>query len=309
MMKGLELCEQYFREKGLPLFKREFPALVERMAVGLVGDGSDCFGFDDEISRDHDWGPGFCIWLNQKDFRSRARDLKKVLQKIPDGFKGFEPRRTSNWGEERVGVFEIGEFFATFTGLTRMPGTNDEWMMIPENSLAACTNGRVFHDPLGEYTSWRNSLLNFYPEDVRLKKIAARCMTCGQSGQYNFPRCIKRNEFFAAQYAETKFCADMISMVFLLNRKYSPFYKWMHRALTELPLLGAWTFDMVSRLVATCDYNMKEDIMEAMSRMLIKTMLDLGLSGSSSTFLVDHGPEVQARIKDPALRSRNVWVG
>jgi hypothetical protein len=309
MMKGLELCEQYFREQGLPIFKRNFPSLIGRMAAGLVGNGSDCFGFDDEISRDHDWGPGFCIWLNQCDYRLFSQDIEEALQKLPAGFKGFSSRNSSIWGEKRVGVFETGDFYSTFIGLTRIPETNDEWMSIPENNLAACTNGRIFHDPFGEFTSLRNSLLDFYPEDVRLKKIAARCMSSGQSGQYNFPRCCKRKDFFAAQYAETKFCSDIISIVFLFNRKYSPFYKWMHRALPDLKLLGTWMFHMISKLVTIRDITVKEEIIEEMSLALIETIRNSDLSSSNSTFLADHGPEILTRIQDPILKSKDVWVG
>jgi hypothetical protein len=308
-MKGLELCENYFREEGLSLFNRDFSFLIDRMAVGLVGDGSDCFGFDDEFSRDHDWGPGFCIWLNESDYRSFSQDLEAALQRLPSNFRGYGPRSVSVWGSDRIGVFEISEFYSRFIGLKRIPATLDEWLIIPENNLATCTNGRVFHDPLGEFTSWRKSLLGFYPEDVRLKKIAARCMTCGQSGQYNYPRCLKRKEFFAAQYAETKFCSDIISMVFLLNRKYSPFYKWMLRALKSLDLLGAWTYNMISRLVAGRNYNIKEQIIEEMSLKLIEEIRDQDLSRSNSTFLADHGPEVLSRIQNTDLKKRNVWVG
>ncbi|MCK7509469.1 MAG: DUF4037 domain-containing protein [Desulfobacterales bacterium] len=54
--------------------------------------------------------------------------------------------------------------------------------MVPESALAAATNGKVFNDPLGEFTLIRNRLLHFYPDDVRLKKMAARCMTIGPVG-------------------------------------------------------------------------------------------------------------------------------
>ena len=64
-MKGLELSKRYYEEYGQAMIQRHFRQYEERIAAGLVGMGSECFGFDDEISRDHDWGPAFCIWLNK----------------------------------------------------------------------------------------------------------------------------------------------------------------------------------------------------------------------------------------------------
>ena len=52
---------------GAPELKARFPELMSRAAVGLSGQGSDCLGFDDEFSRDHDYGPGFLIWLSDED--------------------------------------------------------------------------------------------------------------------------------------------------------------------------------------------------------------------------------------------------
>jgi hypothetical protein len=308
-MQGVELAERYFEEVGFPLLRREFAPHLDRVAAGLVGDGSECFGFDDSISRDHDWGPGFCLWLSRRDYDEIGEELQAALDGLPKVFEGCGPRQLSKWGEGRVGVFEISAFYQRFLGMDRPPKELHTWLLLPENSLAACTNGKVFRDPLGEFTEWREALKAFYPEDVRRKKIAARCMTIGQAGQYNLPRCIRRGEGFAAQYAETKFCADVISVVFLLNRRYTPFYKWMHRAVADLPILGSWICDRIAGLITEPDFGRKEEGVEEICAALIQEFRRQRLSEHPSTFLPDHGPVIQETIRDASLRKRNVWVG
>ena len=58
-MNGLELSEKFYIEYGVPMLQNEFSHLESVVAVGLMGSGSECFGYDDEISRDHDFDPGF----------------------------------------------------------------------------------------------------------------------------------------------------------------------------------------------------------------------------------------------------------
>ncbi|PJA48126.1 MAG: hypothetical protein CO171_08110 [Syntrophobacterales bacterium CG_4_9_14_3_um_filter_49_8] len=308
-MKGLELAESYYLACGVPMIQEKFAPYADRIAAGLVGDGSECLGFDDEISQDHDWGPGFCLWLVEEDFQAIGNALNDALSKLPPTFGGYGPRQTSEWGAGRVGAFEISRFYCNFIGVNCIPTDLNQWLFIPEDFLSACTNGKVFHDPLGEFTRWRNTLLAFYPEDVRLKKIASRCMTTAQSGQYNLKRCVQRKEYFAAQYAETKFCADVISLIFLLNKRYTPFYKWMHRALKSLPLLGEFVHVRITDIVISNDYEEKISIVENICISIIDELRKQGLSDAESSFLLDHGPQIQSKIQDKQLRERNVWVG
>ena len=67
-MKGLELSQRYYEAYGREMIERIDPALLARVSVGLCGEGSQCFGFDDQISQDHDFAPGFCVWLSEEDF-------------------------------------------------------------------------------------------------------------------------------------------------------------------------------------------------------------------------------------------------
>jgi len=303
-MNGLDLAEAYYHTHGAPMIAGRFGAFAPRLAVGLVGPGSECFGFDDDLSRDHDWGPGFCIWLTADDFDAIGAGLQQAYESLPETFKGFGPRVASPGEEARTGVGRISAFYQAYTGLDRVPESLDDWLSIPELSLATCTNGKIFADPLGEFSRWRSALLDFYPEDVRLKKMASRCMTAAQAGQYNFERSLKRREYFAVQYAETKFCADVISLVFLLNKRYTPFYKWMHRGVRQLPVLGERIHLMITTLVEKTGLKAKAAVIEDICACLIEQLRREGLSDSDSDFLLDHAHSIHIRIADPHLRER-----
>ncbi len=314
-MKGLELAERYFFAVGAPMIQERFPEHQGRLAAGLVGMGSECFGFDDEISRDHDWGPAFCLWLTKADYEAIGTRVQVEFDNLPKSFAGFGPREESAWGRGRSGVFEIGQFYKQFIGLDHPPKSLREWRFIPEANLATATNGRVFSDPLGDFTAFRERLRAFYPEDIRLKKLASRCMTIAQEGQYNYLRCVRRREYVAAHWNEAKFISDLISLVFLLNREYRPFPKWMHRGMQKLPILGAVLYDRLLQLVTLSEgaigqtpYEKKAGLMEEMCQLAIQELRREGLSNSPSDFLLHHGPVIQSRIHDPEIRAIDVWA-
>ena len=190
-MKGLELCKSYYENIGKPELFRIFPEVMGRAAAGLSGQGSDCLGLDDEFSRDHDFGPGFILWLTDADYEKFGAALQAAYDELPKQYLGFE-RRPTHTGAQRVGVMRTSDFYRYYIGCPGVPDSLMRWVRIQEHFLATCTSGEVFEDGLGEFSAVRNGLLPCYPEDVRLKKLAARAATMAQSGQYNFPRLMRR---------------------------------------------------------------------------------------------------------------------
>ena len=68
-MKGLDEAQLFYERYGKQMIETQFAECVDRVATGLVGHGSECFGFDDEISTDHDFEPGFSLWITDEDER------------------------------------------------------------------------------------------------------------------------------------------------------------------------------------------------------------------------------------------------
>ena len=238
-MKGLELSKEYYKSFGEPMLRERFPELFDKIAVGLCGSGSECFGFDDDISRDHDMEPGFCIFLPSEDIvdRRSAFLLERAYSQLPKEFGGLKRSLMAPAGGRRMGPVRTADFFAARTGLDHVPQSFSEWLSIPEYALAEAVNGEIFYDGLGEFSAVREALKSM-PEDVRLKKLAGRLIMMSQSGKYNFERCTRHGELAAAQLAVNEFVQHALHAAFLLNKCYAPFYKWVFRALKKLPQLS-----------------------------------------------------------------------
>ena len=295
---GLNLARQYYEEVGLPMLQRSFPDLLSLPAAGRVGEGSECFGFDDHLSRDHDFGPGFCIWVEDALWAECGHALQEAYWSLPATFSDCCRPSSKNFAS-RVGPMPISRFYAQFLGRSTVPQTESEWFSIPQEPLAVCTNGEVFSDPRGIFTEIRTQLLSYYPEEVRLKKLAAHCALAAQAGQYNFPRCLKRGEHSAAIWTLSQFLYHYTAAVFLLNRRYMPFGKWAFHAMQQLPVLGAATAPILESLspeppeVGTS--------IETVCHMMIFELQKQGLSDASGSFLLSHADSIQQHLTHPLL--------
>lgn len=303
-MTGLELSRAYYKEACKPILQARLGKEYDRLAVGLVGNGSECYGFDDALSQDHDFGPRFFIWLTDSDADTIGADVCAALEAVPMRFGGYECFRGGEYaGAGRQGVFRIGRYYQMMLGINHVPETIDEWRTLGEVNLSIATNGEVFEDGLGEFSAFRATLKQGFPEDLRRKKLAAACSFAAQTGQYNYSRCLRRGERVAARLCEAQFMESAMRIVYLLNHSYRPFYKWIHRGLLDLPLLGTEIHCLMKKLLGAEGEEEHIQWIEKISFLIIEELRRQNLSESSSDFLLDHGIQIQKHIQDPTLHA------
>ena len=312
-MKGLELAKAYYETCGRPMLEEQFPQLLDRIAIGLTGSGSECFGYDDELSADHDFEPGFIIFLpDEEEIDSRtAFRLERAYSSLPKEFMGYSRSRVAPVGGARHGVIRISDFLMEKTGTPDGHLTPDQWLRIPSEALAEAVNGQIWHDGAGQISSIRKEL-GTWPEDIRLKKLAGSLLLMGQAGQYNYLRCVKRGETGAAQLAVFEFVRACMDCVFLLNKVYPPYYKWKFRAmraLKKLPLLA----ELMEYLVTTDnDDSMARDkyeVIESTAADVIGELKAQKLTGADCADLEKHAYSVNDRIADANIRNRHILSG
>ena len=335
-IQGLDLAKAYWEQVGRPMLEERYPQYRNRIAVGLMGHGSDCYGFDDAISRDHDFGPGFCLWLTSEDYQAIGDQLQKDYEALPTEFMGFGSRTDSvraKGADRRVGVFEIGAFFESLTGYRQAPPEDHphEWLLLDEATLAAATNGRIFADPLGQMLATRQGF-KAMPDDVRFCLISRRLGMIAQAGQYNLPRSLQRGDGAAAMLSINEFVQACASLIFLINNPltvgYLPYYKWTFAALrrlsgrmaTRLADLTEQLEDILRLASAACyggqgfgeggkgarpAAERVTKLVESICARIVEELQAEGLTNSPETFLEWQRPYVEAHISsdDPVLHS------
>ena len=304
-IKGLELSKRYFYDLVLPEFEKNLNNVLPLFAFGLVGEGTECYGYDDKISQDHDFGPSVCIWLRKDDYLKHKDKINEVLKKLPKTYLGFQELKESEWGSDRRGLLNIEDFYFKFLGSSKAPETIADWQKIPETALATVTNGEVFLDNLGEFTKVRKDLLNYYPEPMRQNKIATRLMNISQHGQYNYTRCLKRNDLVAANQCLYLFVDEVIHLVFLLNRRYKIFYKWSNRALLDLKILGREINKLLEDMVFAQN---KIPYVRKICKVLAEELRNQKLTNCGSEFLGDLGVDIQKNIDDEFFKNYSPWL-
>ena len=227
---GAALCRAYYEIYGKPMIAQRFGDYADRIAVGLVGRGSDCFGYDDEISRDHDWGPSFCIWVTEETYEKIGEALQQAYERLPKEFQGFKRAVWVN-GKHRRGVMRIKEFYRE---LVDAEGYEEiDWRQVADYSLAAAVNGQVFRDDEGIFTAFRKKLEEGYPERIRFLKLAESAARFSQTAQYNFSRVMQRGDRLTARMMVWDGIKEAMKLQHYIERKYPPHDKWLRRSMEE----------------------------------------------------------------------------
>lgn len=227
---GLRLARAYYEAYGAPLIKERFPEYEDRIAVGLAGRGSDCFGYDDRASRDHDWGPGFCMWVTDETYEEIGGELQQAYEELPMEFQGYRRAPHVN-GKNRRGVMRISEFYRGL--LDAGSYEKIDWRSVSDASLAAAVNGEVFRDEEGIFTAFRNRLLQGFPEEILYLKLAESTARFAQAAQYNFPRMYDRGDELTARMMVWDGIKEAMRLQLYIDGKYPLHDKWLYRSLRE----------------------------------------------------------------------------
>ena len=340
-LKALERCRIYYEKYGKPMIA-QFKELQGHYAAGFVGEGSECFGYDDVISADHDYFPRFFIWLDGPAFEKYGEMLQAAYEKLPKSWecclsdddgggeqcagvtKSSPETIMTPEAKQRCGVCKTTDFYYRLLGRENPPKNIYDWISLQETRLATVTNGEVFEDCGGGFTEQREIYRSYFPEDVRRKKLAARLRKMAQTGQYQYARCMSRGEYVAAQIALAEFIENTGSCCFLLARQYMPYFKWMHRKLKELPEF----YDMAEKLEKLALLPSQHDkwdlekpesyqfslntadekvlLIEEIAGLIIRELKRQGLADEQGAYLEPYGLQVESKIEDKILRTANL---
>lgn len=295
-MKLIDLSKKYYLEYGKPMIESKFRAYSDKIAVGFLGNGSEMYGFDDEISKDHDFSVGFMMFLDKETYDLIGFRLLREYLKLPKAFMGVELVQNGRYMNNKYGVYEIEDFYIDKIG-TYNKLSLDDFLTIESNYLAEATNGCVFYDKQGLFTEYRNYLLDF-PRDVYLQKLGRHLVLAGQSGQYNYNRQIKREDSCSCSLCLNEFINNVISILYLVNNKYELYYKWKLRGLDNIKSLSevlVLVKDILNNNYSCEKISIK---IEVISNLIINYLKKEELSNSSSANLEEHAFRVHNKIKD-----------
>lgn len=286
-MNGLEIARRFFDEWGLPYLRSEFPQISERVA-GILFGGSQSLGNDDELSRDHGWGPGLTLILTAEDMRRFGQRLRKSLDRdAPREWVG----QKWQYPDKNATIDSIDRWFRQNIGSVRPPWATKAWLQkgyqawlqnTQESKLYMLRHASVFHDPLGEFTSRRKAFW-YYPREVWLHRLLQEMFYVWHYGQYNFlERLTHRKDPIAISVCLGSFIQATMRLCMLLEEDYTPYWKWLASEFRKLPNVSDLEAKL-SKLSVCNDLDGQMALVDAICKDIYSRLVDKGLVSANPT--------------------------
>lgn len=271
-MLGIELSRRFYLDIVRPWLARVAPNLPHSAA--LIGYGSELLGFDDEMSRDHNWGPRVHLFLTPADFDAHGQWLMDAFAAVapaeflgePIGWRSRpHPPAGGRWalGAMNHGL-EIHTIEARLVDGLALESvealTPIRWLGLSEQRLLGLTAGAVFHDD-GERLGKVRAALAYFPRDVWLYKIACQWRRIAEEQAF-VGRTGMVGDELGSRVIAARLARDVMRMAFLLERRYAPYAKWFGSAFARLPLATELS-PPLQRALSAEDWRIRGDALAA----------------------------------------------
>lgn len=251
---GGEVAAAFHREVVAPLIGAELPRL--RYAAARLGSGSDVLGLDDARSRDHDWGLRLTLLVDEADRAAVPAVTALLDRRLPEEFRGLPVRFPTTWDpapKHRVTVDTVGDFAVGRLGVSPQAGRDAlagmsslDWLTLTGQAVLEITAGPVYADATAELAPVRRRLA-WYPPDVERYVLA-----CGWNRLAQRMPFVGRTAETGQPLGSLLLCAglasDLISLAFLLHRRWEPYEKWREAMFARLPCAAS----LAGPLAAAC---------------------------------------------------------
>ena len=274
----IDVSRDFFNEIVRPILEEKFPEETAQTAFGIFGYGSETLRLDDTYSSDHHWGLRIDAVVPDEICQERCQEIIQVVSNnLPASYRGH-PLREGHVSGSGLAPDSQTAYLTRTIGLDRAPETYTEWLSIPEEDIIHITNGEIWHDPAGHFSAIRQVFLDYYPEPVRLRRIAHWCRYFSGMGTYALKRAILRNNEFYAATAFGKALRWGVQLAFMLDRRYFPYDKWLLAFFERLPRLAGPLLPIVHEAASLAtSWERKLELLDQMADILDQTMVADGI--------------------------------
>jgi hypothetical protein len=272
-VSGAALSRMYYDEVIGPAIAARWPDMPH--AAGRLGSGSEVLGFDDAVSRDHDFGLRVTL-LVPTDVASQVDAYLDLM--LPDSFGGYPTRFATTWDPQvrhRVQVDDVSTFVASRTGISAATSLSiADWLSLTGQSVLEVIAGPVFVDTAGELTAVRERLA-WYPDDLWNHVVATDWTRLGQELPF-IGRAADRGDDLGSRVVAARLVDVALHLAHLLERRWPPYAKWTGTSLSRLPN-AATVGGPLSRALDARDWRTREEALVDALRTLHQLQRDIGL--------------------------------
>lgn len=234
VLSGAEFARRFHADVVAPLLAQAMPGLG--YAAGRLGSGSDVLGFDDAMSRDHDWGCRLTLLVDEAD-RGAVPQITGLLEReLPGSYRGHPVRFPVTWDPSRthnVDVATVAGFATSRLGVDPAGGLQAlDWLVLTGQSVLEVIAGPVFTDRTAELAPVR-AALRWYPPDIERYVLAAGWQRLAQEMPM-VGRIAERGDELGSRLLSARLAGDLMWLAFAVSRQWPPYPKWRGTAFQAL---------------------------------------------------------------------------